>query len=211
MLKPPLQRDNDLDDVMRLIASTVAAVAPSSPSNPWHRRLVLGIWAANYLPLASRHLPHFPLTYISFSLPCAYHFLRTVPRIGFNLFASILAGPVGAAFRRKARRLRRPVFAWTVNKERAMRWCVEKGVDGCVTDDPVRFLEVCRRWDGGDGGGGEETEEGRWRWEGWSFAEVADLVRVQVFVWLLTPVVWWWLRPWGVTSGVQGRKGGMEA
>ncbi len=34
--------DNDADDVMRLIASTIAEVKPSSP---WEGRVVLGCWA----------------------------------------------------------------------------------------------------------------------------------------------------------------------
>ncbi|EOD48705.1 putative glycerophosphoryl diester phosphodiesterase family protein [Neofusicoccum parvum UCRNP2] len=146
------QRDNDLDDVMRLIAETIAAVPPS-PSRPWTQRIVLGVWAAKYLPFISQYLPHFPLTYISFSLPCAYHFLRTVPKMSFNMYAPILAGPLGAAFRKKAHRLHRPVFVWTVNKERAMRWSIEKGLDGVVTDDPAKFLDACDRWEGGGGGG----------------------------------------------------------
>ena len=30
-----------------------------------------------------------------------------------------------------------------------MRWCVNKGVDGVITDDPKRFREVCAEWVGG--------------------------------------------------------------
>lgn len=36
------QLDNEDDDVMRLIASTIAEV---TPSKPWKERIVLGCWA----------------------------------------------------------------------------------------------------------------------------------------------------------------------
>ena len=28
-----------------------------------------------------------------------------------------------------------------------MRWSINKEVDGVITDDPKRFLEVCREWE----------------------------------------------------------------
>ncbi|KKY17092.1 putative glycerophosphoryl diester phosphodiesterase [Diplodia seriata] len=209
-----IKRDNDLDDVMRLISETIASVPPA-PSRPWNQRVVLGIWAAKYLPFVSTYLPDFPLTFISFSLPCAWYFLAHVPRISFNLYAPILAGPLGAAFRRKAQRDAddpRPVFAWTVNKERMMRWSIEKGLDGVVTDDPKKYLEECERWKGKNGkkvAGSvarrtkrmDEVVEG-WTWRGWGVAEVLDLARVQLFILLLTPVLLWWLRPWGALREV---------
>jgi hypothetical protein len=37
--------DNKADDVMRLIASTIAEV---KPSRPWKERVVLGCWAVSY-------------------------------------------------------------------------------------------------------------------------------------------------------------------
>lgn len=164
---------------------------------------------AKYLPFVSTYLPDFPLTYISFSLPCAWYFLAHVPRISFNLYAPILAGPLGAAFRRKAQGDSRPVFAWTVNKERMMRWSIEKALDGVVTDDPKKFLEECERWEGkkdqvGVGAGTRKRmdEVEGWVWKGWGPAEVLDLLRVQLFILVLTPVVIWWLRPWGAIREV---------
>lgn len=57
----------------------------------------------------------------------------------------------------------RALFAWTVNGERAMEWCVRQNVpprpgdgkqgeggglvDGVVTDDPALFLAVCERYE----------------------------------------------------------------
>jgi hypothetical protein len=58
-----------------------------------------------------------------------------------------LMGPIGASFLRKAKKLNRPVFAWTVNEENRMRWCIKNGLDGIITDDPKKALEICENWD----------------------------------------------------------------
>lgn len=30
-----------------------------------------------------------------------------------------------------------------------MKWCISKGVDGVITDDPKKYLEVLKDYDGG--------------------------------------------------------------
>ena len=50
-------------------------------------------------------------------------------------------GPLGRGFLEDARKANKQVFVWTVNSEGAMWWCINKGVDGVVTDDP----EACRK------------------------------------------------------------------
>lgn len=113
---------------------------------------------------ASRyHLPTFPLVHISFYLPYTKHFLP-IPNLGFNVFQRALVGFPGGRFLKEARHYDRPVYAWTVNDEYWMEWCIrknmpsgrsgEKGVgssvaekliDGVITDDPKKFREVCER------------------------------------------------------------------
>lgn len=39
------------------------------------------------------------------------------------------------------------MFVWTVNEEQWMRWSIKKGVDGVVTDDPKKYLDVCEEYD----------------------------------------------------------------
>lgn len=129
---------------MRLIGDTIRSVAPS-PSRPWQSRIVLGIWAAKYLPLCTRYVPGFPVSHIGFSTVIASYFF-TVPNISFNLNQNILMLPWGKLFIRKAQRDQRPVYAWTVNEESKMRWDIRQGLDGVVTDDPKLFLEVRRAW-----------------------------------------------------------------
>lgn len=139
-----IKLDNDAEDVMRLIASTIRSVRPS-PTRPWSSRIVLGCWAAKYLPLCSNYLPGFPISHIGFSILYASHFF-SVPNVSFNMLQGVLMTPWGRAFIRKAHCDKRPVFAWTVNEERRMRWDIRNGLDGVITDDPKLFLDVRRRW-----------------------------------------------------------------
>lgn len=139
-----IKLDNNADDVMRLIAETIQSVAPS-PSRPWRSRVVLGCWAAKYLPLCSQYLPGFPVTHIGFSTLIASYFLG-VPNMAFNLNQAVMMTPWGRLFIRKAQRDQRPVYAWTVNDESRMRWDIRRGLDGVITDDPKLFLEVRRAW-----------------------------------------------------------------
>ena len=43
----------------------------------------------------------------------------------------------------------RPLYVWTVNERDMMRWSIDKELDGVITDDPKRFLEVCDEWEQG--------------------------------------------------------------
>lgn len=48
------------------------------------------------------------------------------------------------AFIRQAQRKGISVFVWTINDVNAMRKCVALGVDGIITDNPVKLAEVIR-------------------------------------------------------------------
>lgn len=41
----------------------------------------------------------------------------------------------------------RPVFVWTVNDEKWMKWSIRKDVDGVITDDPKKYIEVADGYD----------------------------------------------------------------
>lgn len=138
--------DNNPDDIMRLIANTIDSV-PSTTGRPWHDRIILGVWAGKYLPLARKYSPGFSVFHIAFSIPYARHFF-SVPQVGFNMLFPALAGPGGRRFLRDATtKHHRQVMAWTVNTEDKMEWCIRRGLDGVMTDDPVKFLEVCKAHD----------------------------------------------------------------
>jgi len=136
--------DDDGDDLMRLIAATLAEV---TPSRPWNKRVVLGCWAVSYLPLCTKYLPGYPITHIGFSIGYARQFLK-VPNVSFNMLQKIMIGPFGNAFLRDVKKAKRSIFLWTVNDEKWMKWSIQKEVDGVITDDPKKYLEVCENYEG---------------------------------------------------------------
>ena len=97
-----------------------------------------------YLPPASAYLSDFALTYIGFSTIYARIFLTSkTPNVTFNLFYSILMMPfTGLRFIADAHAQGRAVYAWTVNDEQNMRWFMEHGVDGVITDDVKKLKDV---------------------------------------------------------------------
>jgi tubulin gamma len=139
-----IKLDNKADDVMRLIAATMKSVDPGKRA--WKDRVVLGIWAAKYLPLCSKYLPGFAVSHIGFSTTYARQFLK-VPNVSFSIMQKSLFGRVGRRFIRDVQRANRPLYSWTVNDTNLMKWCVQHGLAGCITDDPKRFREICEAWD----------------------------------------------------------------
>ncbi|KAI9900304.1 hypothetical protein N3K66_004566 [Trichothecium roseum] len=170
------------DDAKALVGALVKVLDDIKGVRPWEQRLILACWNATYLRACQRLLPAYPLAHTSFFLPYAGHFLPRVPGLGFNLFYRSLHGPLGAYFLRRAAAEGRRVFAWTVNDEEWMEWCVRKNlplargspagegkggtsydragvlIDGVVTDDPALFLEVCERIEDEDE---DEDEDGK--------------------------------------------------
>jgi glycerophosphoryl diester phosphodiesterase len=151
-----IKLSNDAPTIMRLLGETISSTPSSSSTldsdggrkaKPWSERIVLGIWAAKYLPLALNHLPSFSVIHIGFSLSYSRHFF-SVPNVSFNMLLAMLMAPGGKKFLRDAREVHhRLVYAWTVNEKDKMEWCIRRKLDGVVTDDVGKFLEVCERFD----------------------------------------------------------------
>jgi len=144
-----IKLDNDAENVMKLIAETIASVPLPKDGPSWKDRVVLGIWAAKYLSLCVKYLEGFPVAHIGFTTCYARQFLK-VPNVGFNMLAKTLLGPIGTRFIRDVQRANRPLYLWTVNEENMMRWSIAKGVDGVITDDPRLFEKVRDEWRDGD-------------------------------------------------------------
>ncbi|KAL9015409.1 MAG: hypothetical protein Q9185_007189 [Variospora sp. 1 TL-2023] len=142
-----LKIDNDADDLMRIIAGTIKNIQPH-PDRPWHKRIVLGCWAAKFFPLAAHYLPAYSITNIGFSPSYSRQFLK-IPNVSITMLQKSLCGPGGSRFIRDVRDAGRPMFHWTVNDEDFMRWSIKHEADGVITDDPKRFLEVCDEWEEG--------------------------------------------------------------
>ena len=154
-----IKLDNNSDDVMRLIAKTLVSVHPGDRA--WNERVVLGIWAAKFLPLCTKYLPGYPVSHIGFSLCYARQFLQ-VPNVSFNMLQKVLFGPFGARFMRDVRKANRPLYVWTVNDTNLMKWSIQKNLDGVITDDPKRFKRICDEWD-------EQEPEAKPNWTQWLY------------------------------------------
>jgi len=139
-----IKLDNNEDDIMKAIATTVAEV---KPTRPWAERIVLGCWTAKYLPLCNQYLPGFPITHIGYNISYAREFLK-VPGVGFNMLQKIMVGPFGNSFLRDIKKDNRAIFLWTVDEEEWMKWSIRKQVDGVITDDPKKYLDICKGYDG---------------------------------------------------------------
>lgn len=80
-----------------------------------------------------------------------------------------MLGPWGTSFMRDVKKADRSLFLWTVNDEKNMKWCVSKGVDGVITDDPKKYLDLSSRWKGG-----------------WAFPSLYNL-GFCIMIWIMTP------------------------
>lgn len=165
-----IKLDNDSENVMRLIAETLASVYPGT--RPWQDRVVLGIWAAKYLSLCVEYLPGYPVAYIGFSTCYARQFLK-VPHVGFNMYAKTLFGPIGSRFIRDVQRQHRPLYLWTINEANIMKWSIVKGVDGVITDDPKLFNDVCDDFDTDTDAQTVRITWGQWLYTFWLYVLMA--------------------------------------
>lgn len=139
-----IKTDDSAEKMMKCLAQTIPAVPPD-PGRPWNHRIVLGIWAAKYLPLCDQHLPEFPISLIARTTCYARQFLST-SNVSFNMLQKMLIGPTGARFMRDVKSAGRQLFVWTVNEEIFMQWSIEKEVDGVITDEVEKFKRISQEW-----------------------------------------------------------------
>ena len=60
-----------------------------------------------------------------------------------------------------------------------MRWSINRGMDGVITDDPKKFLEVCDDWEKGK----REIHKTRAQWIGIIWINLMVLVFGAIFYW----------------------------
>lgn len=167
-----IKLDNDAERIMRLIASTLSSVSSQSPA-PWSKRVVLGLWAAKYLPPAQEQLPGYPIMHIAFSTTYARQFFE-MENVGFNMMFYALLMPGGRSWLREAQEVyKRKVLSWTINGEDNMKWCIRRGLDGVVTDEVERYMDVANHFD-------EKIEQEPWLPVGWKVMWSA----LRAFVWI---------------------------
>lgn len=139
------------------------------------------------MPLCDKYLAGFPISIIGFSLTYARQFLK-VENASFNLLLWSLMAPLGSRFIKKAHGVDRSVFAWTVNEEKHMRWCIDNQIDGVISDDPKKFLEVCEQWE-------KDPQPVRWTVREWLY-----ILRLQVMIGF-----YYILFRWRLGSGIDKR------
>lgn len=66
--------------------------------------------------------------------------------MGINMFTMLIIGPRGHALLQEVKKKRsdRSILLWTVNGDTWMKWSIRQEVDGVITDDPKKYLEVCK-------------------------------------------------------------------
>lgn len=139
--------ENDADTVMRLIRDTIRSFESRALlPRLWKERIVLGIWAPEYLPLCARYLDGYQITHIGFDIRYAREFQK-VKGVGFNLLQRVLASDAGERFVKEVQGEGRKIFVWTVNDEQGMKWSLRNEVDGVVTDDVAKWFEAVNAWD----------------------------------------------------------------
>ncbi|KAL7922574.1 PLC-like phosphodiesterase [Trichoderma austrokoningii] len=116
--------DDKPEQLLHAIACTLTEV---SSATPWDERIILGCWNATFMKAALEFLPGYPLAHISNSLSYSRHFFP-IPNLAFNVFQGLLVGPFGSWFLCDAKLAGRPVFAWTVNSEKWMEWCIRRNI-----------------------------------------------------------------------------------
>ncbi len=128
---------------------------------------------AKYVPLCEDYFPGFSLVHIGFSVPYSGQFLA-IENVGFNILQATLVSPFGRKFIRDAKAAERRVLSWTVNDEKNLDWCIRRKLDGVVTDDPKKFLELQDQF--------AESKQP----PAWSATQIPNLLRINIIIWIFT-------------------------
>ncbi|KAK7744626.1 hypothetical protein SLS53_003512 [Cytospora paraplurivora] len=136
--------DIKIDDAPEDLINRIAVTISAAPEGNWRQRIVLGCWTAKHLRLCHEVLPDFALAHTGLSITLAKEYLK-IPNVAINIRQESLFALGGAQFLKHCQGEGRPVYAWTVNKESRMQWCIEKQTDCVITDDPRLYLDICRR------------------------------------------------------------------
>ncbi|KAI1323147.1 PLC-like phosphodiesterase [Xylariaceae sp. FL0255] len=142
-----IKKEASPKDLLAAIARAIASVPCTK--RPWNERIILGPWDTECVGACLRLLPGFPVALIAFSPDYASAML-SVPNLNFNVFSRTFATARGNRFVKEAKKLQRLTFSWTDNEDEWMAFSIQNGIDGVITDDPKRFLEVCEQWTSDD-------------------------------------------------------------
>lgn len=105
------------------------------------------------------------------------------------MLQAVLVGPMGSAFIKEAKQYNRQIFAWTVNEERRMRWCINEELDGVITDDPEKFLQVSKEYE--DPVVRQKERATLEKKEKFTMRDWFEIIRTQFFVTLFLALFTW--------------------
>lgn len=111
------------------------------------------------------------------------------------MLQAVLVGPMGSTFIKEAKAYNRQIFAWTVNEERRMRWCINQELDGVITDDPEKFLEISKEYENAITRQRERATLKKK--EAFKAKDWFDIIRIHFFVTIFL-VLFKWKYGWGV-------------
>ena len=93
------------------------------------------------------------------------------------MLIATLIGPFGRMLIRKAKSQKQRIYSWTVNDEKTMDWCIRHELDGVITDNPAKFLDVCERF--------KEHEK-----PSWPVPLLLNFLRINFFAIIFTLIFW---------------------
>ncbi|KAI0124126.1 PLC-like phosphodiesterase [Xylariales sp. AK1849] len=138
-----IKRDDAADELFTCLAAAIASVPATS--RPWNKRIILGAWDAEWVRACFKHLPEFPVALTTPS-PAYASAMLAVPDLHFSLLNYSFATRRGNQFLLKAKNHARMVFSWSDNAEEWMALSIRNEVNGVITDNPKRFIELCDEW-----------------------------------------------------------------
>ncbi|KAL4883582.1 PLC-like phosphodiesterase [Aspergillus karnatakaensis] len=134
-------------DDPELLCSGIANAVSSVPTTgrPWSERIVLAVWKGEWISICRQHMPGFQNAVTTFSPKYASAMLE-VPNVHLSLFNHGFATNRGSRIRQSAKGNSRMIFSWSDNEDIWMARSIQNDIDGVITDDPNRFMELCGRW-----------------------------------------------------------------
>ena len=146
--------------------------------------IILFLSQAEWVGACFRYLPGFPVVLLTPS-PAYASSMLAVPNLHFGLLNySFAAGGRDVQFISRARNQQqrgRMIFSWSDNADQWMARSIRNGVDGVITDDPRRFIELCSQWDDA------RVREGAGRWTLW---ELVFWMGITINVWVTETIRW---------------------
>ena len=82
-----------------------------------------------------------------------------------------LVSPRGRGFIQEVQAHRQQILSWTVNDEKNIDWCIRREMDGLITDNVPKALEMCETY----------REERRYYW---SMHMVLGLLKLNFWIYL---------------------------